>query len=411
MAQELPGISADGNSTPRRRLLPEKRAEKQLDNRPGQSARASDASGERLYSPVENSKIDSLDEFSGPYAELVRRASRFALIGCAGAACAALAADTAERLFPNQVSAALEATVLPTEENDSFAAVIERAAVSTADAKEIAAPMAAIPAEAPSDISPAGSPADQQSAAETPLAPKLLPPEAPPLPTESLTQTAAQQHERTVISIGEQLFREGKYHEAEVRFEEALVQNPQSAAALRYLGEVQLSNGNFERAAELFNESLLTEPDSERTRLSLAYAYDKLDQLPEAIREYRKASELSAPSALLLNNLGYCLLRQANLDEAEQFFKRALSLDPLFVRALYNLGDLYVMQNNLDLAVKYHEAAARYTDDHRAYSKLGDTFARAGMRQAAMQSYRKSLKLSPGYAPARESLKALRRLS
>ena len=121
-------------------------------------------------------------------------------------------------------------------------------------------------------------------------------------------------------------------------------------------------------------------------------------------------------------------LRKAKLGSAAELFGKALAeggvpaaekkLKELMKRRangpvfdendFNNLGYGLMQENNLESAIYVFETNTRlYPDSGNAWDSLGEVLAKAGRKEQAIASYRKSLELNPNNRNGREMLKKL----
>jgi len=88
----------------------------------------------------------------------------------------------------------------------------------------------------------------------------------------------------------------------------------------------------FDQAA-MHDQSLA---DGNAHRLAVLHA--RTGNTQQAMRQFKRALELTPGNANLHNDYGFCLLTQGERDLAEEQFRHALQLDPDNARAAMNLG-------------------------------------------------------------------------
>jgi Flp pilus assembly protein TadD len=88
-----------------------------------------------------------------------------------------------------------------------------------------------------------------------------------------------------------------------------------------------------------------------------------MDQVSEAVEQYRHALRLRPDYALAHNNLGHAPLAMAKPDEAEHQFREALRLDPNNASAHYNIGMIARARGDLPDAIERLSEAVRLQPD------------------------------------------------
>jgi type IV pilus assembly protein PilF len=145
------------------------------------------------------------------------------------------------------------------------------------------------------------------------------------------------------------------------------------ALALRNLGASLVREGNVRSGLENLLKAAELDPTDSDTQHELAMAYSELG-------EYQ----------LSLNH-----------------FDKALALRPRFPQAWNNKGTVHLRLRQWDQAIDCFQKAVEdilYRTPHFAYNNLGLAYHMKGQYQKAIESYKKALKFSPGYSPARVNL-------
>ena len=138
-----------------------------------------------------------------------------------------------------------------------------------------------------------------------------------------------------------------------------------------------------------------------RMRMGVTY----LDQrnLPMAMRELTKASELDPGNADVEMVLGLAYQARGDLSKAEEHHRRAIAMKPDYAEARNNLGIVLAERKEWDKAIREFEAAAAnvmYTTPERAYFNLGEAYRAKGDPASAEGAYRRALRANELYAPA-----------
>ena len=138
-----------------------------------------------------------------------------------------------------------------------------------------------------------------------------------------------------------------------------------------------------------------------RMRMGVTY----LDQrnLPMAMRELAKASELDPENAEVDMAIGLVYQARGDMSKAEEHLRRAIDKKPDFADARNNLGVVLAGRKAWDEAIREFEAAAAnvlYTTPERAYFNLGEAYRVKGDPANAEGAYRRALRANDLYAPA-----------
>jgi len=145
-----------------------------------------------------------------------------------------------------------------------------------------------------------------------------------------------------------------------------------------------------------------------RMRMGVTY----LDQrnLPLAMQELTKASELDPSSAEIEMVLGLAYKERGDLSKAEEHLRKAIDRKPDYADARNNLGIVLAGRKAWDEAIREFEAAAAnvmYTTPERAYFNLGEAYRVKGDPARAEDAYRRALRANERYAPAYPSLSGI----
>lgn len=145
-----------------------------------------------------------------------------------------------------------------------------------------------------------------------------------------------------------------------------------------------------------------------RMRMGVTY----LDQrnLPMAMQELAKASELDPENAEVDMALGLVYQARGDMSKAEENLRRAIDKKPDYADARNNLGIILAGRKAWDEAIREFEAAGAnvmYTTPERAYFNVGEAYRVKGDPAGAEGAYRRALRANEQYAPAYIALSAL----
>lgn len=174
------------------------------------------------------------------------------------------------------------------------------------------------------------------------------------------------------------------------------------------------SNGFFLPVACLFAAILAgcAGPSADRkkeadARMRMGITYIEQRNLPMAMRELTKASELDPGNPEVDMGLGLAYQARGDLSKAEECFRRAIAKKPDYADARNNLGILLAERKEWDGAIREFEAAAAnvmYATPERAYFNLGEAYRAKGDPAGAEGAYRRALRANDRYAPAYTAL-------
>jgi tetratricopeptide (TPR) repeat protein len=257
-------------------------------------------------------------------------------------------------------------------------------------------------------------------------------------------------HLPLLVRLAEVELARGEAETAEDLLEEALLLDPESAAAHLGLGRLCLETGRPEEAIAHLEQALAADPqaseahyplglayrergDTERAREHLARRGDThvrlvdppiaalqelarggdaptrrgLDALEQgdadtALTELRAAVDSRPYDREARRNLAIALARLDELEAAEAEYRRLLELDPRDAAAHLALGNLLVRRAALDEAVEHFEQAVRLAPDfEQAHFNLATAHAQLGRLDEALAGYERVLELDGSFTEAR----------
>jgi type IV pilus biogenesis/stability protein PilW len=138
-------------------------------------------------------------------------------------------------------------------------------------------------------------------------------------------------------------------------------------------------------------------------RMQLGVTYLDQRNLPMAMRELTKASELDPGNAEVEMVLGLVYQARGDMPKAEEHLRRAIDMKPDYAEARNNLGVVLAGRKAWDEAIRQFEAAAAnvmYATPERAYFNLGEAYRVKGDPANAEGAYRRALRANEQYAPA-----------
>jgi predicted O-linked N-acetylglucosamine transferase (SPINDLY family) len=242
------------------------------------------------------------------------------------------------------------------------------------------------------DPCPCGSGKKYKQCCQTKIAPAAA---ATPLPTVAVPQAIreAMAHHQA-----------GRWHEAEVIYQQVLQVEPNHPDALHLLGVLASQAGMHDIAVELIRHAINVHPAS-AMYFNLGNAYKAQGMLGEAVNSYRTALAHQPDYVDVYRNLGIVLREQARFDDAIACFRQAIALQPDYAAVYSNMGLALKEQGQLDAAVaSYRHAIALQPDYAEAHCNLGVTLKAQGKLNDAIDSLFKAIALQPDYAEAHSNL-------
>ena len=145
------------------------------------------------------------------------------------------------------------------------------------------------------------------------------------------------------------------------------------------LGQRYMERGDLQTALQKLQLALKFDPDYANAHTVIAVLYEKIDNLPLAEANYRKAVELEPKRGAPNNNLGQFLCSRGNYAEGETYFRRAVA-DPFYETpdvALNNAGVCAIKAgNNAAAEVDFRDAVKRNPTNAEALFQLASVLYR-----------------------------------
>ena len=185
------------------------------------------------------------------------------------------------------------------------------------------------------------------------------------------------------------------------------------------------ADGNIQKQKEYLDQILESYPSDKRVQLFAANAYWGLNDFPNALSHYKKATELDENFGPAYNSLGYCqsvldnypeaekafqtyikltpdnangydsyaelLLKMGKYDESIAQYKKALAINPAFAVSLAGLGNNYIFKGDYESARKYYqECFDKASDINMKFAALNykaTSFVYEGIIEKALAAY------------------------
>jgi len=174
---------------------------------------------------------------------------------------------------------------------------------------------------------------------------------------------------------------------------ETIQKDPQNTEFRLYLGSIYEQMEAYAKAEKALKEGLDLEPDNSRLYFRLGVVYDKWGKKEASIAAMKQVLRVEPDNPNALNYLGYTYADMGiNLDEAEQLILKALEHKPGDGYITDSLAWVYYQRGQYEKALPLLEQASRLVpDDPVVKEHLGDVYAKLGMTEEALESYRQSI--------------------
>jgi tetratricopeptide (TPR) repeat protein len=201
------------------------------------------------------------------------------------------------------------------------------------------------------------------------------------------------------------LHSQGRFREAEQRYQIVLDADDRNFDALYRLGLIRLQQGRFGDAVKLFGRAIKVDRRSADAHHHLAVALSGLGRHDEAIERYHKALAIKPDLAEAHNNLAHSFQTCGRMEQALAHYETAVAIKPDYPEARNNLGIvLQTVGRSAEAIAQYEMALATRPNYADAHKNLGNLLGAAKRYQEAAAHYEKALSVKPNDAEAHAAL-------
>jgi len=185
--------------------------------------------------------------------------------------------------------------------------------------------------------------------------------------------------------------------EAAMRWiKQALLVDPQSAAAHSNLGSLLMDLKRFDEAVASCDKAIQLDPGFVDAHYNRGSALFELGQFADAIASFRKAVGLNPRHVNAYNNCGNALHKTREFVEAIACYDQAIALDPGYVSAYSNRGAALIeLRRTGEAILDLDRALALAPGNVDAWANRGESFLRSRRLEDALASYNRALELDP----------------
>src|SRR6266571_582585 len=155
-------------------------------------------------------------------------------------------------------------------------------------------------------------------------------------------------------------------------------------------------NAVFADSIPFWEDAAAKAPDKPRSHFNLGEAYQGVQRMPEAIREYQHALALKPDIYAAYSNMAAIYLDQRQFDKSEEMLLKVTSLAPNFTEGFINLAVLYIRKQDFNKALAAVNRALEINhDSFAAHFNKGEALTQKGDFKAALESYKEAVHLRP----------------
>lgn len=187
----------------------------------------------------------------------------------------------------------------------------------------------------------------------------------------------------------------GKFHEAEMACQRALVLDRRAGPVYTALGNLYAVSGQYDQAINEYNTaiSLASAPADAYVGLGLAYKNSNRAALAE--QSFMKAIELQPNYWRAYMAMGNYLFDAGQVEQAIPYYQRITELMPQSESALNNLGAAYFVAGNFAQAAQYWQQSLELAPSSVAYSNVATSLYLEGRYDEAADLYHKAVEFAP----------------
>ncbi|MDD5673499.1 MAG: tetratricopeptide repeat protein [Chitinivibrionales bacterium] len=186
-------------------------------------------------------------------------------------------------------------------------------------------------------------------------------------------------------------------------------QNPADAGPAVKLAQHYMDQGWLNQAAEIFDKLSGGSDPALCTDYGMLLAWGNLcckrQELPKALRMFKKTTVLRPRGAEGWNNLGIAYLMSGENENAKGCFEKVLELEPDNAGALLNLGNFYQQKGEVDRALRLFEKSVAVRPDFAdGWFNLGNAWCARADYIKAQKAYHKALRYQREFPSALKNL-------
>jgi tetratricopeptide (TPR) repeat protein len=193
----------------------------------------------------------------------------------------------------------------------------------------------------------------------------------------------------------------GSLEEAKYFYKKTLVEDPQNATALGWLGSIEAQHKNYDIAKDLLLKALAQEKNNKDFLLNYANLLFEKRQFCDAVKYYQKAIRQQPNDPISFANLAACYNEQSQPLLGLRAADQSIQLKPDYAEAWNNRGNaLHDLKRYEEAITHYDKALSLKPDHHQAWIDKGVTLCKLKRFDDAITHYDKALSLKPDHHQA-----------
>ncbi len=210
----------------------------------------------------------------------------------------------------------------------------------------------------------------------------------------ALTDTASKGY-YTRAAILDEL---GRQEDALDAYRTAAQKEDQADMAFLAIGNIQLRNEAYQDAVDNYTAYLRYHPSDGMVLHDRGSAFQLLNDLKSAERDYRQAALVSPDLATAFANLGTVLRKSERYDGAIDAYSDALQIEPEDAMILNNRGYAYFLSGDYEKAVADFKNATSLSPNYAyAHNNLASAYIKLEKYQEAVEAAGQAISLDPEY--------------
>jgi len=198
-----------------------------------------------------------------------------------------------------------------------------------------------------------------------------------------------------------QYHRQGRLHDAERLYRDALRESPHDFDTLNMLSVLKLQQGGASDALPLLQRAIEVRPNALDVLSNLSVALLALNRPAEALANFDKILSVQAQDVSALFGRGTVLAQLGRPDEALVSLDRALSVNPSHAPALFNRATILAGLGRYPGALLAYDRVIALVPGHvDALNNRGNVLAQLERYEEAVASYDRALATKPDHVSA-----------